>query len=640
MNPHPERGIEAHVRLRFDVYEIDVHTGELRRQGSPVKLQQQPFKVLTLLAQRSGELVTREEIKREIWSGDTFVDFDQGLNFCIKQVRSALRDHADTPRYIETLPRRGYRFLAPVEVIETSPRSIPNTAAPGESTAPLTPTPMRPRGRLSLWAAIAALLVVSAAGWLFLQRSRVTPAAGSQRRPMLVVLPFQDFSDDPSQEYFSDGLTEEMITQLGRLDPQRLGVIARASAMRYKNQAVDVAKVGADLGVDYIVEGSVRRGGDRVRIAATLVQVSDRTQIWADQYERDLKDILSVQSEVARAVARGVLITLSPTTETRLARWHPVDPGAYQLYLQGRYFWNQRDLAGLTRSVDYFTRAIQLAPDEPLPYVGLADAYIVLTDQGSMAATESMPKAKAAAEKALSLDPDLAEAHSSLAMIRASFEWDWTGAEAGFRRAAAINPNYATAHHWYAHLLRSQRRFDEAIEEIRRAQSLDPLSLIINSNVASALFHAGRFAEAEAQAKRCLEMNDRFAPAYWILGRLKLQMGATGEALAYFEKGVEVSDRDPAYLCSLAHAYGVSGRSAESVALLHEVERIAKERYVAPMDLALVHLGQGQTDRALDLIERAVDEHFTGVRQLRIEERFASLKDNPRFEALCRRVGV
>lgn len=639
VTPPVDRGPEPAL-LRFDPFELDLRTGELRRQGQLVKLQQQPFKVLSLLARRSGDLVTREEIKREIWSEETFVDFDQGLNFCIKQVRIALRDQADTPRYIETLPRRGYRFLAPVEALDGSGRR----AAVAAETASSPVEPPR-RSRLSLWVSVTALALLAVLGWTFVNRSRSQAASNAlapapPKRLMLVVLPFQNLSADPAQEYFSDGLTDEMITQLGRLDPEHLGVIARGSSMQYKDRAVDVATVGRELGIDYVVEGTVRRGGDRVRITAKLVQSKDRTQVWSEQYDRDLKDILSLQGDVARAVARAVQITLSPSAENRLAQWHPVDPEAYQLYLQGRFFWNRRDREGLTRAIDYFSRAIERSPNEALAYVGIADAYIVLTDQGSVAATESMPKAKDAATKALSLDPELAEAHASLAMIRASFDWDWAAAEAGFRRASEINPNYATTHHWYSHLLRALRRFDEALDEIRRAQSLDPLSLIINSNVGSALFYAGRYAEAEAQYKRVLEMNARFAPTYWSLGRLKLHTGDVNDAIAFHEKAVEVSDRDPAYLCSLGHAYGIAGRREQAQRLLREVEAMGKRRYVAPMDLALIHLGLGDRTKTLDLVESAVNDHFSGVRQLRIEERFLSLHGDPRFEELCRRVGI
>lgn len=636
MTSPADRGPQSNL-LRFDSFELDIRTGELRRGGVLVKLQQQPFKVLVVLARRSGELVTREEMKHELWSDDTFVDFDQGLNFCIKQVRAALKDQADTPRYIQTLPKRGYRFLAPVEVLEAPPRST------GHLTNGTTPEPEAPgrRQHLRLWAILAALLVLVAAGWDLLKRTRTgSTASPVTTRRMLVVLPLQNLGAVPQDDYFSDGLTEEMIAQLGRLDPRRLGVIARGSSMLYKNRAADAATLGRELGVHYVVEGSVRRAGDRVRITVKLVQASDRTHVWSESYERDLKDILALQSEVARAVARGVQIAISPAAESRFLRSRPVDPEAYQLYLQGRYFWNQRDHEGLTKAIDYFSRALERAPDEPLPYVGLADAYIVLTDQGSTPAAEAMPKAKEAAMKALALDPELAEAHVSLAMIRGSFDWEWADAEAGFRRANALNPNYPTTHHWYAHLLRAHRRFDEAVEETRKAQALDPLSLIINSNVGTALFYAGRFAEAEAQLRRVIEMNERFAPAHWSLGRLKLRTGAAAEAIRHHERAVEVSQRDPAYLCSLGHAYGVAGRREDALRVFREVEQVAATRYVAALDLALVHLGVGNNEEALRLIERAVDEHFPGVRQLRVEERFAPLADDPRFVALCRRVGL
>lgn len=633
MTSPPDPGVEASV-LVFDSFELDVRTAELRRNGVLVKLQQQPLRVLALLARRSGDLVTREEIKREIWSNETFVDFDQGLNFCIKQVRSALGDHADTPRYIETLPRRGYRFLAPVAV-----RGASRRAEASEAVAVDGAEKKRPRSPRALGVAIAAILLAAASGAYYATRAGRAKSSEAPR-VSLVVLPFQNLSSDPEQEYFSDGLTDEMIAQLGRLDPKRLAVIARGSSMQYKNRVTDVASVGRELGVDYVVEGSVRRGGDRVRITAKLIKAQDRTQIWSESYERDLKDILDLQSEVARDVARGVRITLSPAAERRLSSSRAVDPEAYKLYLQGRFYWNQRDAAGLLRSIQSFTQALDRQPDNALAYVGLADARIVLVDQGNMSAHEGMPKAKDAALKALSLDPDLAEAHASLAMIRGTFDWEWASAEASFRRAIELNPNYPTAHHWYSHLLRSLGRFEEAIAQTREARTLDPLSLIINNNVGSALFYAGKYTEAESQYRRVLEINARFAPGHWGLGRVSLRMGRTDQAIAFHEKAVEFSARDAGYLCTLGHALAEAGRTREAQKILAEVEAMAKVRYVAPYDLALVHAGLGDRQGALDLLERAVDERYTGVRQLRIDERLESLRGEARFEALCRRVGL
>jgi TolB-like protein/DNA-binding winged helix-turn-helix (wHTH) protein/Tfp pilus assembly protein PilF len=617
--------------LRFGVFEVNLRTGELRKSGALVKLQQQPFRVLAALARRPGELVTREELRNEVWGEETFVDFEQGLNFCIKQVRAALGDQADTPRYVETLPRRGYRFIAPVEGV----------AAPAAAEAEPGPPAARSGPRL---ARRAALVLISVSALLALAqlfgRGRAPASARQTGRVRLAVLPFQDLGSDPEQEYFGEGLTEEMIAQLGRLQPERLAVIARTSAMKYKDPVRDIAAIGRDLDVGYVVEGSVRYSAGRVRITAKLIQTSDQTQLWSETYERDLQDMLELQSEVARAIAAGIQLTLTPQAEARLARVARLDPEAYELYLRGRFSWNKRDAPGLRRSIEYFERAIARRPDYALAHVGIADAYIVLADQGNLSAREALPRARAAALRALEIDPSLAEAHASLAMVRGIHDWDWAGSEKGFRRAIELNPSYATAHHWFAHLLRALGRFAEAVAETRRAQELDPLSLIINSNVGSALFYAGRHDEAAAQYRRTLQLNPDWAPAHWGLGRTLRQQGRVPESLAEHAKAVAASRRDAGYVCTLANALALADRRAEAQELLEEMEQRARSQYVSPYDLALVHAGLGDHERALAALEQAYTERHSSLRQLRVDERLDPIRADPRFESLARRVGL
>lgn len=621
--------------LRFGVFEMNLRTGELRKAGALIKLQQQPFRVLAALARHAGELVTREELRNEVWGEQTFVDFEQGLNFCVKQVRAALGDQADTPRFVETLPRRGYRFIAPVEAVAGSPgaeeAAAPRARPPLSSGEPRLPR----RAGLALFGLAAALALAQLVG-----RERPPAQAGQAERVRLAVLPFQDLSADPEQDFFAEGLTEEMIAQLGRLQPARLAVIARTSAMKYKDPARDIAAIGRELRVDYVVEGSVRYAQGRVRIAAKLIETGGQTQLWAETYERDLQDVLALQSEVARAVAAGVRLTLTPQTEARLARAARVDPEAYELFLRGRFFWNRRDAEGLRRSIEYFEKAIARQPDYALAYAGIADANIVLGDQGNAPAGEALPRARAAALRALQIDPSLAEAQASLAMVRGVYDWDWPGAEQGFRRAIDLNPSYATAHHWYAHLLRAIGRFEEAVAETRRAQELDPLSLIINSNVGSALFYAGRYGEAAAQYRRTIEMNPDWAPAHWGLGRTLRKLGRVPEALAEHAKAVDASHRDAGYVCTLANALALAGRRAGAQELLAEMEARAQRQYVSPYDLALVHAGLGDVERALASLERAYSERHSSLRQLRVDERLDPVRSDPRFEALARRVGL
>jgi tetratricopeptide (TPR) repeat protein len=371
-----------------------------------------------------------------------------------------------------------------------------------------------------------------------------------------------------------------------------------------------------------------------------LVRVDDGMQLWAEAFDRELKDVLTLQREVARAVARGIQLTLTPQVQARLENPVALDPEAYELYLRGRYFWNKRDAPNLQRAIVYFDRALARRPDHALSHVGLADAYIVLGDQGHLPPAEAMPKAEAAARRALELDASSAEAQTSLAMVKAIYKWDWSGADQDFRRAMDLNPSYATAHHWYAHLLRAAGRFDEAVAETRLALSLDPLSLIINSNAASALFYAGRYDEAARQYRKTLEMDPRWAPAHWGLGRTLLAQGYVAEALAEHEKAAELAKRDAGYLATLAHAYASAGRLEEARRLLAEIDEQAKTRYVAFYDRALVAAGFGDRDAALALLEKACAARESSLRQLRVDERLAALRSESRFQDLARRVGL
>jgi TolB-like protein/DNA-binding winged helix-turn-helix (wHTH) protein/Tfp pilus assembly protein PilF len=612
--------------LRFGPFELDVRTGELRREGATLRLQHQPARVLCLLAGRAGELVTREEIRRAVWGDDTFVDFDQGLNFCVKEIRSALDDDAENPRYVETLRGRGYRFVAPVE--RASPAEPPG-AARATASAPR-PLPLL----AALLAALAALATLAA--WQA-RRHRVQATGG---RVLLLVLPFQDLGGETEREFFGDGLTEEMIAQLGRLHPERLGVIGRTSAMRYRGRDRDVAAVARELGVDYVVEGTVRHAAGRVRITAQLVKANDRTQLWAETYDRRLADVLRVQGEVARAIAREIQLTLTPQMAARLEGAEATDPEAYELYLRGRHAWNLRDQAGLTRAISYFERVIARRPDFALAWVGIADAYVVLADHGYLAPGDAMPKARAAAERALAIDPSRAEAQSSLAMVKAAYEWDWAGAEAAFRRAIDLNPSYPTSHHWYAHLLRALGRFDEAVAEMGRARDIDPHSLIISGNLGSALFYAGRHREAAEQYRRTLALDAAFVPGHWGLSRALLPLGRREEAVAAAERAVDLSGGDATYLAHLAWLYSAGGQPQRARALLERMRALAAQRYVSAYDMALVHAGLGDAEAAFAALEGAYAVRETGLRQLRVDERLAGVRGDVRFEELARRIGL
>lgn len=620
--PTPEE-----ARLRFGRFELDASTGELRRDGLTVKLCHQPFRLQTRLASEPGRLHTRSELQQFLWNDGTFVDFEQGLNYCIKEVRAALGDDAERPLYIETLPRRGYRFIAPVEPL-----------SPGGSSDAAEATPVV-RSRGSTRTRIAASVVATLAAGALLWGGRA-PEALRGRRAMLAVLPFENLSGDREQDYLSDGLTEEMIAQLGRLQPEGLGVIARTSAMSYRGRTRSIAAIGRELGVDYVLEGSVRLEGARVRVTARLVAVEDQTPLWTDSYERELRHVLQLQGEIAEAIAGQIRVTLSAETRARLARRPGVDPEAYSHYLRGRYFWAKRDQPGLRKSIEHFQQAISRQPDYALAYVGLADAYLVLADYGALPLPLVRGQARAAAARALAIDDTLAEAHASFGMVLALFERDWAGAEREFRRAIELNPSYPTAHHWYSQVLRSLGRLEDALGEIRTALELDPLSLPVNHNLATVLMYLGDLDAAVDQHRRALELDPDYVPAHFGLGRVYLEKGLTEEAVAAFREAVRRSPASPRNLASLAHALAVHGAAREAEAILATLAAARQGRFVSPYDLALVHAGLRQEEAAVDRLEEAYRAGDPNLRLLLLDGRLAALRRYPRVRDLARRAGL
>ena len=459
---------------------------------------------------------------------------------------------------------------------------------------------------------------------------------------MLAVLPFENLSGDPQQDYFSSGLTEEMITQLGDLEPNRLGVIARTSAMQYKDARKDTRQIGRELGVDYILEGSVRREGDRVRITAQLIQVKDQTHLWAKDYERNLRDILALQSDVASSIAREIKLKLTSEETARLANIPALNPDAYELYLKGRYFWNKRTEDGFIRAIRYFEQATVLDPKYAQPYAGAADAYALLGSIPNLQISreQAMPKAKAAALKALQLNDSLAEAHTSLAFVEMQYEWDWPGSEKEFKRALELNPNYATAHQWYAIWLMAQGRPAEALEEERRAQQADPLSIIIKTDTAQLLIYAGRSDEATVQAQRALEIDPAFPLAHLYLGIAYVEKKDYNAAIAEFQKVLVIDKRDPWALSGLAQTYALVGQRGKSEAILRELLERTKSQEDLTIELARVYAQLGETDRAFAWLEKAYRNRTGGLILLNPVFDFRALHHDPRFADLDRRIGL
>ena len=619
---------EARI-LRFGRFEADLDAGLLSRDGTPVKLQPQPFKVLALLARRAGQVVTRDEIRLEVWGEDTFVNFDQGLAYCLNQIRGALGEQAQAHQYIQTLPRRGYRFIAPVSAVLREPADdvAAETPSPHVATAP------RPRRRRALLTASAVGAVLAA---LAVVRSLPTPASGNART-LMAVLPFEDLGAEASADHLGDGMTEEMITEIGRLSPDRLGVISRGSAMRYKDARPDLGVLGRDLGVSHVLEGTVRSEGGRVRVTARLVRVADRAQIWARTYDRELKDVLALQARVADDVARSVQGTL--TGETVRAQPRPVDPEVYRLLAQARYFWHLRTVAGFRKALSLYEEASRRDPSSAAAFAGIAQSWIGLANTRGVWPPDAYKAGRDAVLHALSLDPELGEAHAMRAALDAIDGYDWVAAEQGYRRALELNPSDAVAHQWYSHILCIQGRQEEAVQQARLAYASDPASPNVANNLAGMLLISGHPTEALAQAEVAIEMQPDYARAHLIRGEALLMLGHAGDALAAFEKAASLNVEDrPRISIFRARALAAAGRPEEGRRLLEALMANAawREGRYDFYDRAAV-LGQvGRPDDAFAALRQAIDAREGGVRFIMHDPALDRLQGDPRLEEIAR----
>ena len=630
------------ARVRFGIFEVDLRAGELRKGGLRIKLQEQPFEVLAMLLEKPREVVTREELQKRLWSADTFVDFDHGLNKAINKIREALADSAENPRFVETVARRGYRFIADVAVvagagvtrlepaIEDSPatKEGDRVEAPGKPAVRLAWPLARKTSAFAL-----GLVLLILVGWFVRSRNRPPPQIHS-----LAVLPLESLSSDPSQDYFADGMTDELITNLGQISALR--VISRTSVMPYKRTRRRLSEIAGELNVDAVVEGTVLRSGDRVRITAQLIQVSSDKHIWSDSYEGDVRDTLALQNRVARAIADQIRINLTPQEQAALKNVRVVNPEAYEAYLKGRYFWNKRTTDGLRKAKDYFEQAIAKDPGYAQAYSGLADTYALLGDwmYAVLPPTGALPKAKAAATKAVELDNTLSEAHTSLAFTLDLYDWDWASAGREYLRAIAQNPGYATGHHWYAWHLIVLGRDTEAIAEMKKAQDLDPLSLIISADMAEVLLIGRRYEESIQQSRKTIEMDPNFAVAHYQLGQAYVQKQMFNEAVAELQKAVALSGGSSTCTSNLAYAYAVSDRRSEALKLLKDLKNRSDPSFSNASEIALVYAGLGQKDQAMSWLEKAYQERFNPSVLMR--PAFDPLRSDPRFQDLLRRIGL
>jgi TolB-like protein/DNA-binding winged helix-turn-helix (wHTH) protein/Tfp pilus assembly protein PilF len=640
--------------VRFDRFELDLRAGELRKGGLRIRLQEQPLLVLQALLEKPGELVTCEELQNKIWPADTFVDFDHGLHAAVNRLRTALSDSAERPRYVETVSRRGYRFIGKVEnsdeLIRVPPRLIH------------LPTP---KPNLRLWnswtgmfggflgaVAIAALLV---AGNVYGLRDWLFGSAKPHSFRSLAVLPLENLSGDPKQDYFADGMTEELITQVSKF--ANLKVISRTSVMQYKGSKKSLPRIAAELHVDAVVEGAVQLVDNRVRVTAQLVDGATDEHIWADIYDRELSNVLLLQSEVAGDIAKQIDLELTPQQQLRLkASAHPVNPDAYQSYLLGRYYWNMRTGEGLAMAGKYFADAIQKDPNFALAYSGQADYFAYLTVLGGpeiMKPRDAMSQARTAASKALQLDDSLAEAHASMGNILHNYDWNWAAAEKEYKRAIELNPNYAMAHHLYAHLLIETGRTQESLAEAHRALGLDPYSPFVNNGLARQYYLSRQYDKAAAQCLIGLQINPSYFPARIQLALAYEQTGKLQQAIVELEQvagqmagsGVPANAGQPpidvpVVHALLGHAYAVSGRKADALKELSKLQSATKRRYIPPSYFAIIWMGLGDNKQALTWLDQGYEDRSEHMLYLGLEPLIDPIRSDPRFTMLLKKVGL
>jgi len=562
----------AREPVRFGAFEVDFKSGELRKAGVRVKLQDQPFQILTILLECPGELVSREELRKRIWPADTFVDFDQGLNNAIKRLRESLGDNAEYPQYIETVPKHGYRLIGRLD------ESIPRIRS-------------------------------------------------------LAVLPLVNLPHDPEQEYFAEGLTEALITMLAKIGELR--VISRTSVMQYQGVRKPLSEIARELGVHAIVEGTVLRVGDRVRITAQLIETPIETHLWAEYYERDVRDILALQAEVAQAIAREIRLKLTPVDEARIAKSHAVNPEAYEAYLKGRYYWNRRP-ARLEQTIKHFEDAIEKDPAYPLAYSGLADCFSALHSFGIVPASEGCIKAKQLALKALEIDNGLAEAHTSLALA-SIYHYDFYTAEKEFERAIELNPRYQPAHHFYGWYLCIMDRYEESYAELQRAIRLDPLQSLPNALLGDTYFYARRYDQAIEQCRKTLGLDPKSGMAQLFLGWAYSRKSLHEAAIAELKKGCDLWPGSTPFGL-LGEAYVAAGRPYEAQKILEQLDQLSKQRYVTPYVVGRIHAILGQNDEAFRWLEIAYERRAEWMILLKVDPALDCLRPDPRFQDLMHRM--
>jgi TolB-like protein/DNA-binding winged helix-turn-helix (wHTH) protein len=640
--------------VRFDRFELDLRAGELRKGGIRIRLQEQPLQVLQTLLETPGEVVSCEELQKRIWPADTFVDFDHGLHAAVNKLRTALSDPAGRPRYVETVGRRGYRFIGK---LEASDEPVPVQPPPIHD-----PTPKPGRRFWNSWTGMmggfmAALVIAASlvAGNVYGLRDWLFAGAKPHSFRSLAVLPLENLSGDPKEDYFADGMTEELITQVSKF--ANLKVISRTSVMQYKGSKKTLPQIAGELHVDAVVEGAVQLADNRVRITAQLVDGATDEHIWADRYDRELSNVLLLQSEVASDIAKQIDLELTPQQQLRFkASAHPVNPDAYQSYLLGRYYWNMRTGAGLAQAGEYFADAIKKDPNFALAYSGQADYFAYLTVLGGpeiLKPRDAMAQARTAATKALKLDDSLAEAHASMGNILHNYDWDWAAAEREYKKAIELNPNYAMAHHLYAHLLIETGRKEESLAEAHRALELDPYSPFVNNGLARQYYLSRDYEKAAAQCLLGLQLSPEYFPARIQLALAYEQTGKLPQAISELEQaaglmagagGPANSNQPPLDIpvihALLGHAYAIAGRTIEAHRELSALQAAAAKRYIPPSYFAILWMGLGDHKQAMAWLARGYKDRSEHMLYLGLEPLVDPLRTEPQFVSLLKQVGL
>jgi TolB-like protein/DNA-binding winged helix-turn-helix (wHTH) protein/Tfp pilus assembly protein PilF len=639
-------------RIRFGAFEVDLASGELFKHGIRIKLQDQPFQILTILLERPGELIPREELRRKLWAEHTFVDFDAGMNAAIRRLRDALNDSADQPRYIETLPRHGYRFIAEAQKVYSELDEVTEPAQPplvipqdpnsqSDSTHSIQRASAPPREKLvpywltaaSIFSGIILLLAFGVGTW----RHRVFSAHASPRIHSIAVLPLQNLSGDPSQEYFADGMTDALITDLARISSLR--VISRTSVFQFKNSQEPLAKIARDLDVDAVIEGSVVRSGNRVRVNAQLIEASADRHIWASTFERDMTDVLTLQDEAARSIVSEIAANLTAQGGARPQNVKPVNPAAYEAFLKAHYFYGKETSEGFEKARKYYEESIGLDPAYAPAYVGLAEVFAWLAYTQRQDPADSWLQAESLLAKALKIDGTSSDAYVMRGMIKLQFRCDRSGAEKDLNYALALDPENVSAIDYHSYYLLETKQMDEAIAEKRRVVALDPVSVGTSAELGLYLLQAGRNEDAIQQLQRTLELDPSFAPAHKRLGQAFANKGQFNEAVAELKKGIAL-DEAPGAVGLLGDFYAQSGKKQESLEVIAQLRAMSKQRHVSPTLIARIYSRLGDEAQALNWLEKATakdqpDLSDPGFDGLRSNARFKALEGRLRPEQSC-----